>query len=237
MKVYKLTDPDGKTRNDTQWGPGVTHEIRYGTDKMLCSSSWLHAYQHPLLAVLMNPVHASFSHPRLWVARAQGKIRRDGQAKMGCKKLTTVKEIPLPQVTDEQRLAFGMLCALSVKQPLEWKKWARSWLRGNRGTVDEARQMIDLSYGRFKTARSARLTAWYAGLKSAARQHKSKEYAAVAAEKTAVAAKLLLAAPDSAYLHPGGPEYYSAWAAEAATKARWNHPLDLIKLAKRALKY
>ena len=27
IKLYKLTDGDGKTRNDTQWGPGVSHKI------------------------------------------------------------------------------------------------------------------------------------------------------------------------------------------------------------------
>ena len=52
ITLYKLTDGDGQTRGGTQWGPGVSHS---GTGKgELCGPGWIHAYEHPLIAVLLN---------------------------------------------------------------------------------------------------------------------------------------------------------------------------------------
>ena len=79
IKLYKLTDRDGQTRNGTQWGPGMSHS---GTGKgELCGPGWIHAYEHPLIAVLLNPIHAIFQNPRLWEAEGEVGLR-DGQIKM-----------------------------------------------------------------------------------------------------------------------------------------------------------
>src|SRR5262250_2167785 len=96
--LYKLTDERGQTRGGTQWGEDVTHEALGADGRDLCSSSWIHAYEHPLLAALLNPIHADFQSPQLWEAR--GEIgKRDGQLKCGCRKLTTVRQIELPTIT------------------------------------------------------------------------------------------------------------------------------------------
>ena len=125
--IYKLTDSCGKTRNDTQWGPGVSHS---GTGVgELCGPGWIHAYEHPLVAVLMNPIHANIQNPRLW--EAEGEIAmRDGQLKCGCKTLTTVREIPLPSITTETRVRFAILCAKEECADLPWNAWADRWLSG-----------------------------------------------------------------------------------------------------------
>jgi len=126
-KLYKLTDENGRTRNRTQWGEGVTHS---GTGEGgLCGKGFIHAYEDPLVAVFMNPIHAYFPHPRLW--EAEGEIAlRDGPLKCGCVSLTTVREIPLPVVTTEQRVRFAILCAKAVCRDESWNKWADKWLSG-----------------------------------------------------------------------------------------------------------
>ena len=125
--LYKLTDGDGKTRNDTQWGPGVSHS---GTGEGgLCGPGWIHAYENPLIAVLLNPIHADFKHPRLWEAEGEIAIR-DGQLKCGCKTLTTIREIPLPEITTEMRVRFAILCAKDVCACSAWNAWADKWLSG-----------------------------------------------------------------------------------------------------------
>ena len=131
-KLYKLTDENGRTRGGTQWGPGVTHG---GTGEGgLCGPGWVHAYEHPLIAVLLNPIHADFAHPRLW--EAEGEIAlRDGQLKCGCLSLTTVREIPLPVVTTEMRVRFAILCAKRVCNDVEWNLWADKWLSGEDRTA------------------------------------------------------------------------------------------------------
>jgi hypothetical protein len=127
MKLYKLTDASGRTRGGTQWGEGVSHS---GTGEgQLCGPGYIHAYEHPLLAVLLNPIHAAFDNPRLW--EAEGVIAlRDGQLKCGCVTLTTTREIPLPQITTEQRVGFAIRSALAVYADPEFMKWAQAWLDG-----------------------------------------------------------------------------------------------------------
>jgi hypothetical protein len=125
--LYKLTDKDGRTRGETQWGEGVTHTTDgHGN---LCGPGWLHAYTDPLLAVLLNPIHGNFADPLLW--KCKGKIgKRDHGLKVGCTSLTTLRQIPMPAVTTEQRVRFGILCAWEVYAEPAWREWADAWLAG-----------------------------------------------------------------------------------------------------------
>ncbi len=62
-KLYKLTAYLGRTRagedNELTWAVGVEHKTA-GTGTRLCTADVIHAYEHPLIAVLMNPLHADF---------------------------------------------------------------------------------------------------------------------------------------------------------------------------------
>ena len=87
MKLYKLTNAKDQTYGETQWGEGVEHTTDGFGD--LCGPGWLHAYTDPLLAVLLNPLHAGFCTPHLW--EAEGEIgRNDNGLKVGCKRLFQV---------------------------------------------------------------------------------------------------------------------------------------------------
>ena len=126
-RLYKLTDRKHQTKNATQWGENVTHEASGKGN--LCGPGWLHAYTDPLLAVLLNPIHASLSDPVLW--EAKGKVgKTDHGLKVGCVKLTTLRIIPLPEITTEQRVRFAIFCALEVCQEPAFVKWAENWLSG-----------------------------------------------------------------------------------------------------------
>ena len=125
MKLYKLTDANAQTYNKTQWGEGITHEGTGEGD--LCGPGWIHAYTDPLLAVLLNPIHGDFKSPRLW--EAEGEVgKEDLGLKVGCKKLTTTSEIPLPVITIEQKVKFAIYCALEVYQEPSFITWANEWL-------------------------------------------------------------------------------------------------------------
>ncbi len=77
MKLYKLTDHNGKTRagedNELQWGPNVTHAAK-GEGIELCSPDLIHAYEHPLLGVIMNPCHADFPKTTMRLWEAEGEV-------------------------------------------------------------------------------------------------------------------------------------------------------------------
>ena len=134
--VYKLTDEHNQTRGMTKWGNNVSHTAK-GKGKELCSNGWIHYYTHPLLAVLMNHSHANFKSPKLWEAEASGEILNE-PFKSGCKTLTTIKEIPSPEVSREQKIAFGILCAKEVCKGKAWNKWADKWLSGEDRSKESA---------------------------------------------------------------------------------------------------
>ena len=56
MKGYKLTNQEMQTHNGFQWELGEWQET--SGEGGLCGPGWLHYYSDPLLAVLLNPIHA-----------------------------------------------------------------------------------------------------------------------------------------------------------------------------------
>ena len=126
-KLYKLTDVDRYTRNNTKWGKNVTHTTDGSGE--LCGPGWLHAYTDPLLAVLLNPIHCNYSRFRLW--EAEGEIgKNDKGLKVGTRSLTTIREIPIPKITTKQKIRFAILCAMAVYKDETWTDWANNWLSG-----------------------------------------------------------------------------------------------------------
>lgn len=133
--LYKLTDDEGRTYGGCQWGEGIEHTAAGTGD--LCTHGWIHAYTDPLLAVLLNPIHAHFANPRLW--EAEGEVgKTDHGLKVGCTQLRTVREIPLPGVTTEQRVRFGILAAQAVCRDPAFGAWAVGWLTGADRSIEAA---------------------------------------------------------------------------------------------------
>ncbi|HAX91411.1 MAG TPA: hypothetical protein DCY07_04285, partial [Rhodospirillaceae bacterium] len=127
VKVYKLTDKNGQTLNNTQWGEGVRHEAT-GTGTELCSDGFIHAYESPEMAAFMNPSHGNFANPIMWEADGEGEPVRDGQLKCGFKALATVRAVPMVEITTEQRVEIALRCAMVNCKSKPWLAWAEKWL-------------------------------------------------------------------------------------------------------------
>jgi hypothetical protein len=177
----KLTNKDGYTKNQTLWGENITHEVTGSSNQALCSNGWIHFYEHPLIAVFMNPIHAQLNEPRLYSCLIEGEIEKDGQLKFGCKKLTTLSRLPLPVITSEQRIEIGIRCAMIVYKEQHWSLWAQKWLSGEDRTEKSA---------------DAADAAAYAAAQDAAYD---AAYAAYAANAAAIAVIANAAAIDAAY--------------------------------------
>ena len=172
----------------------------------LCGPGWIHAYEHPLIAVLMNPIHGNFKNPRLW--EAEGEIGlRDGQLKCGCATLTTIREIPLPEITMEMQVRFAIMCAKEAS-PADaaeawkaWNAWADRWLSGEDRTqaaadaawavawatdVAEAGEWVAGAWA--AAARAATDAAWAAAVRGATDAAWAAARAAAAAREAARAA-------------------------------------------------
>jgi hypothetical protein len=133
MKYYKLTDQNNRTTNHTQWGEGVTQKA-VGKGQQLCSADVIHVYDHPLKAAIFNPIHADIKNPRLWEVRVKRVVANDN-TKVGVKSCTTIKQIPLPEITTNQRVRFAIYCALKVYSDAGFVKWANGWLDGTDRTA------------------------------------------------------------------------------------------------------
>ena len=134
MRLYKLTDENGCTKGGMQWGENVTHEATGSSGQSLCSDGWIHTYESPLLAILLNPIGAAFINPQMW--EAEGTIgRNDKGLKCGCRSLTTIKRIPIPKINTTQRIAFGILCTMEVYKDKDFTKWAQDWISGRDRTA------------------------------------------------------------------------------------------------------
>jgi len=147
MKYYKLTDENSRTKNDTLWGEGLTHKVGSNGCK-LCTADVIHVYDHPLKAVIFNPIHANFSNPILWECKVKRILANDG-TKVGVKECTTVSKVELPVITTNQLIRFAIYCALEVYQSDDFKQWSDNWLSGKDRSAEAA-------------ARAAEAAAWAA---------------------------------------------------------------------------
>lgn len=110
MICYKLTDANLCTHGGYQWTLGEKRSTDGRGD--LCGPGFLHFYLDPLLAVMLDPIHANIGGAaRLFRAKAGGTIRHDRGLKAGAASLTLLEEMPLPVVTTAQRVAFAKACA------------------------------------------------------------------------------------------------------------------------------
>jgi hypothetical protein len=133
---YKITSASMTTHGDYQWVLGEERTTD-GTGE-LCGTGWLHFYHDPLLAVLLNPIHANIPPQamRLFQVRVAGTIKHDRGLKAGCTAMTLATELPVPVVTTRQRVAFARGCA----------DWAALAAKGPRMTpVDIAEKLAELA--------------------------------------------------------------------------------------------
>lgn len=113
MKLYKVTESDMTTHESTIWKLGVPREIPddlqneiYG----LCSNHWLHAYEDLRQVALFNRAcHSNFRRPLVFEAEGAGLFKMSNTFdKMGCTRLTLMKEVPWPEL-DIMRTAFMVI--------------------------------------------------------------------------------------------------------------------------------
>ena len=158
MKLFKLTDEKGFTKNKTKWTEGYTLTLPSKDNPRLCSLDVVHAYKNKNLALLLNPIHANINNPLLWEAR--GNVVVEEYGKVGCFALTTTKQIPLPNwyINEDKKkdtiILFAILCAESVLQVYE-NEYPKD---------DRPRKAIEAAkeYLKTKTARAARAAAYAA---------------------------------------------------------------------------
>ena len=136
MTLYKLTRADGTTGDGDrrlQWGPGVNHDVGLA----LPPGGVIHAYQGPLQAVLMDPAHAKLG-PAAVLWRCESEPDTTDGTKVGCRTLTTVETIALPELPTLVRVRCAIVLAQARCAEAQWTRWADAWLSGADRTLQAA---------------------------------------------------------------------------------------------------
>lgn len=148
---YKLTDMDMRTYGRTQWELGVPRRAAEGELKQ-CTKTALHGYTSPLLAVLLNPIHANLSEFRLFECEFTGEVECDGLKVWG-REQTLIREIPAPVFTARQLILFAIRAErIGLKRGAipAWDAWADAY---------EARtdtpEMVDAAQAKWASAQVA----------------------------------------------------------------------------------
>jgi len=207
--VYKLTDQRMQTWNGYQWVLNEPHET--SGEGGLCGLGWLHAYTSPYLAVLLNFLHADFRHPRLFRGEAWGAYKADTGLKVGYTRMVLREELPVPEFSKVQRVAFAIFCAQAVCDHVAFRRWAKRWLSGE----DRTRKQAEV------VAEEARNTAT-----------SFREVYRLWRGDTAEAAWAAAAESVRQIERAAGAASSAAWAAQKA-----GIPINMVALAKRAYNF
>jgi hypothetical protein len=239
MLRYKLTTQNLQTHNGFQWEIGKT--VTTDGSGSLCSQGWLHCYTHPLLAVLLNPIHADIDNPKLFEVGCSGITKTDNGLKEGFTEMTIMKQLDLPVITTTQKIAFAILCSLEVYKAPAYVEWADNWLSGK----DRAASAASRAARAAARAADAAASAVWAAASAASRAASAAARAARAAEAAASAASAARAA--YAALAAASAASRAARAADAAAEAAdaaWaaraaasTTSINLIAIAEKAITY
>ena len=226
LNRYKLLTQDFTTHGGTRWkgdnGEFITVRA-VGTGNRLCTDDVIHFYDHPVLAVLFNSLHANIKSPVLVVIEIDSEVAHDG-LKGGCKQAKIVEILKLPDITTSQKAEFAIRCAKVVYKNAEWNKWADAWLSGkNRTRIRAHKAYIAANAGAAAAANAAYAAATATATTATAATataYADAAYVAVAAAANAayVAATVYADAAYVAYA-AANAAYAAAHAAAAAANA------------------
>ncbi len=142
---YLVTDAENKTWRGEIWGEGVSHREPN-------SNYFFWTYTHPDVAALMIPIEReNLQMPKLWSCEVAdlddvdyGTVSHDWGYKRRYPWVKTFLEEACFVPSPEQRIAFAMLCTMSLtKNPLVLA-WMRNWLLDIDRSPDTAEKVSDV---------------------------------------------------------------------------------------------
>jgi len=202
-----------RTYKGFQWELGKWYETT--GEGRLCSPSWLHFYNDPLLGMFMNPIHAGIKNPRLFRAEVEGKFLDNNGLNYGYSRARLIEELTVPQISPVQRVRFAIFCVKEIYKGKKWNEWANNWLSGKNRTTNAAwSTKCNFYTSRTTSAVSTTESAFYA-----------TKIALSAEESAFYITRSAVSAAKSAF-------YATRSAAESTAKSK---KIDLIGIARKAM--
>ena len=226
---YKLVSQQYTTQNNTLWRDAQGKWLPVsasGEGSALCTDGVIHFYDHPVLAVLFNPVHSEIRNPRLLKIRPSRLVAHDG-LKGGCKYAHAVGELPVPSLSRTQWIEFAIRVALRVYKEPSFRKWAHGWLT-DKDRSSAVAQVASSAVAQVASSAVAQVASYTTRAAAYAAQS-----AANAAGGAAYAAQSAANAADgAAYAHYA--HYAVHYAADASSPRIFKSVLKIMKLYKLA---
>lgn len=119
MRKYLLVDLKGRSRRGMLIEADRAVANRRLGGEIVSRNIWECA-DSPLLAVIINPLHAECVRPRLFELRGVFDDQKID--------LRRIREVAVPGVSPEQKLAFSMYCIRSLAPDHAFAAWAERWL-------------------------------------------------------------------------------------------------------------
>jgi class 3 adenylate cyclase len=145
LVAYVLTDHRNRSTDGREWGPGISNEAS-GHDEE-DEDGYIPCYTSPAVAALLNAQYERLKTPRLWEATID-REPAPGEALVGCRIVTTTRQVTVPSVTGQHHARFAVLCARAAYAggvyETEFGHWADTWLAGHDTSGMKARAMADM---------------------------------------------------------------------------------------------
>lgn len=136
--VYKWTDDYDRTLLGMQWGKGVVHIARGGDHPIGCSA-WIHAFNDPRTAVLLDysgrNYFTTFEGAGLWVCDAVVGTTKN-KLELGCTWLRTRRKIVPPKISLRQMMQLASLCSVKALPTNTYGHQLDAILRSDGVTLD-----------------------------------------------------------------------------------------------------
>lgn len=143
----KLIGKDMKTRHNTRWKEGIPNEVKslnpnHGHDYFLY-------HPHPLLAMMLRSFFGCEEYTELYEVIPEGIVVEYGGS-CHCTKLTLRRKLEVPQVSLNQIIGLGLLCAQQVYQSKDFLKWTNNWVQSIDRSIKTASEFcFNRQYGHY----------------------------------------------------------------------------------------
>lgn len=225
MKKYVLTDDAGNTPDHVHLEPGkVVHSAsRKSNDPMIKAIT--SGYDSPVLAMMETEDPASVQH-RLFVLNTWS-VKGDGTDP---KAYTIVKEVPLPSINLQHKVAFAVSAIAEIFGNEDFTKWADGWVSGSDRSVESAKKIHKELADEAEAAEGlADLAAWGVSGDGDADMLEQQGDAQQRAMHVVAAAEL------AAGNNPVEDEVHSALHMALHDIGKYNKKVDLAKLAEKVI--
>ena len=129
-RLYLITDEHDRTNDGRYWLPGATHHV--SGKGGLFGSGWFQCYMNPLFAAFLSPISDCPENPHLWLVQGKVEITQKGLI-VGCRKLTAMRQVPLPILSNDQRIELAIAASKNAYPEEFFVSWADRQLQPIQG--------------------------------------------------------------------------------------------------------